>query len=106
MLVRSNHLVGLPSNFQVRVTVKDFKALNHLVFNVRWRTITHVMQDLEPNVLVIVVCQLEYSLPELRNISLDVAWAHLSDRSHLDLDVVALRVLNQGFDVFRVFNNV
>ena len=55
VLVGAEYLMGLPPNLRVFVTIKDLKAFNDFVFDVRRRSVTHVVQDLEPNVFVFVV---------------------------------------------------
>ena len=64
------------------------------------------MQDLEPDVLVLVVSKFKYSLPELWYVSLHMAWAHFLNSSHLDLLVLVLGEFNQFFDVLSCRNLV
>ena len=43
VLVGTNHLMSLPPNLGVRVTIKDLKAFYYFVFNIWRRSVAHVV---------------------------------------------------------------
>ena len=69
--------MSFPPNLLVWVSIENFKASFNLVLIRIWRTITHIVQDLVPNLVVIVCSQLKDSLPEFFVVPLDSARTHL-----------------------------
>ena len=100
MLDRGKDLVSLPPNLQFRVPVENLEGLNNLVLVVCGGAVTHVVEDLIPDVLVLVVGELKHSFPKLGHVPLYVARAHLLNSSHLHFLVLVLGELDQFFDRF------
>ena len=92
--------MSLPPNLQFRVSVENLKGLHNLVFVVCGRAVTHVVEDLIPDVLVFVVGELKHSLPKLGHVPLNVARAHLLNSCYLRFLVFVLGELDQFFDRF------
>ena len=97
--VRGHDLVSLASDVGTRVPVEDLQALDHLLLIARRRAVTHVVEDLSADVLVVVLGQLEKPVPEVRLVALDSAWAHLLGGLQPDLRVVVLGELNDLLNV-------
>ena len=85
--IRCHDLVGFPSDLCVGVPVEDFEAFSHMVFVARRRAITHIMEDLFSNCIILIPRQLEQSVPEVRLVALYPAWAHLLSGFQSDLTV-------------------
>ena len=92
--------MSFPPNLQFRVSVENLKGLHNLVFVVCGGAVTHVVEDLIPNVLVFIVSELKHSLPKLGHVPLNVARAHLLNSCHLHFRVFVLGELDQFFDRF------
>ena len=69
--------MSLPPDLCVGVTVKYLQAVSDLLLVVFGRAVTHVVHDLIPDGVVLVLCQLENTSPEVRMVFPYAAWAHL-----------------------------
>lgn len=79
--VRSQHLVGTPPDIRVGVTVELLQSLGHLELQVCRSPVTHGVQHLLPHIHRLVINHLKDSVPEICQVSLDTAWAHLFQRT-------------------------
>ena len=94
--------MGLAPDLSVRVPVEDLEALGHPVLVARRRAVAHVVQDLCPDILVLVLSKVEQSVPEVRLVCLDSAWAHLLGGLQSDHLVLVPSELNDLIDVLSV----
>ena len=94
--------MGLAPDLSVRVPVEDLEALGHPVLVARRRAVAHVVQDLRPDILVLVLSKVKQSVPEVRLVCLDSAWAHLLGGLQSDHLVLVSSELNDLINVLSV----
>ena len=98
--------MGLPADFSGRVTVEDLQALDDLLLIARRRAVAHVVENLGANGLVLVLGQVEKTVPEVRLVRPDLTRAHLLSGAKANRSVLVPSHFNDGVDVLGLSNLV